>query len=303
MARMVIPPVKAPVAAPTPQQSGPVVVGGVEPADEAMPIGLGATEDIGSLDVKPVTEQTQQVQTQAQTQTQQPISVKLSDYAPLSPQLSSDNDARVEELARSIVEVRAIAVNASSKLETWTLHVPAFIQQEIRGVLATVNDAQSLAQKALDEVVALRGLPQRLNNIDAVLESRGLPTSQSAPTVKLTQMRRLVHPARVIDGVVTLFYNPRQGENGAVDPQDFPLSRDNVRKVWCGYRIEVPAGYIADIFVGNDLISSMSGRRDAEEILALRTNGTSTTVASGHPIARLLLRKVEPAALEIEVMK
>jgi len=287
MARMMIPPVKAPVAAPTPQQSGPVVVGGVEPADEAMPIGLGATEDIGSLDVKPAV--TEQMQTQQ--------------HAPLSPQLSSDNIVRVEELARSIVEVRAIAVNASSKLETWILHVPAFIQQEIRGVLATVNDAQSLAQKALDEVVALRGLPQRLNNIDAVLESRGLPTSQSAPTVKLTQMRRLVHPARVIDGVVTLCYNPRQGENGAVDPQDFQLSRDNVRKVWCGYRLEIPAGYIADVFVGNDLISSMSGRRDSEEILSLRTNGTNLTISSGQPIARLLLRKVEAAALEIELQK
>ena len=297
--RMKLPEIK-PAAAPTPQQSGPVVVGGVEPADEAAPAGLGATDDISTLDVKPaVTEQS----AASSQQTQQPVSVKLSNYEPLSPRLSDDNIARVEELARSIVEVRAIAVNASSKLETWILHVPAFIQQEIRGVLATVNDAQSLAQKALDEVVALRGLPQRLNNIDAVLESRGLPTSQSAPTVKLTQMRRLVHPARVIDGVVTLFYNPRQGENGAVDPQDFQLSRDNVRKVWCGYRLEIPAGYIADVFVGNDLISSMSGRRDSEEILSLRTNGTNLTISSGQPIARLLLRKVEAAQLEIEVQK
>ena len=296
--RMKLPEIK-PVT-PSPQQSGPVVVGGVEPADEAVPVGLGATEDISTLDVKPAVTEPSAASSQ---QTQQPVSVKLSNYEPLSPQLSSDNIAHVEELARSIVEVRAIAVNASSKLETWTLHVPAFIQQEIRGVLATVNAAQSLAQKALDEAVALRGLPQRLNSIDAVLESRGLPTSQSAPTVKLTQMRRLVHPARVIDGVVTLFYNPRQGENGAVDPQDFQLSRDNVRKVWCGYRLEIPAGYIADVFVGNDLISSMSGRRDSEEILSLRTNGTNLTISSGQPIARLLLRKVEAAALEIEVQK
>lgn len=301
MARMMIPPVKAPVAAPTPQQSGPVVVGGVEPADEAMPVGLGATEDIGSLDVKPaVTEQTQQAGN---------ILLGAGLPAPLSPQLSSDNIARVEELARSIVEVRAIAEAAEQYIKTT--------------IAPTVDALQSWSHRVQTEVVALAAaklpdaitslpqqlttavatLSQRLNSIDAVLESRGLPTSQSAPTVKLTQMRLLVHPARVIDGVVTLFYNPRQGENGAVDSQDFPLSRDNVRKVWCGYRIEVPAGYIADIFVGNDLISSMSGRRDAEEILALRTNGTNMTISSGQPIARLLLRKVEAAALEIEVQK
>lgn len=300
MARMMIPPVKAPVAAPTPQQSGPVVVGGVEPADEAMPIGLSATEDIGSLDVKPaVTEQTQQAPQQ---------------HAPLSPQLSSDNIARVEELARSIVEVRAIAVGTESEVKHTLnpqLQSLKAAVQNLHGETSLLRDLLSNGVKLPADIAALpqrlsdavATLSQRLNSIDAVLESRGLPTSQSAPTVKLTQMRRLVHPARVIDGVVTLFYNPRQGENGAVDPQDFPLSRDNVRKVWCGYRIEVPIGYIADIFVGNDLISSMSGRRDAEEILALRTNGTNMTISSGQPIARLLLRKVEAAALEIEVQK
>ena len=283
MARMMIPPVKAPVAAPTPQQSGPVVVGGVEPADEAMPIGLGATEDIGSLDVKPAV--TEQMQTQQ--------------HAPLSPQLSSDNIVRVEELARSIVEVRALIVAsaAESRVAVQNLHSETSVLRDL------LNNGFKLPADIAALPQALTTLTQRLNNLDAILESRGMPTSASAPTVKLTQMRRLVHPARVIDGVVTLFYNPRQGENGAVDPQDFQLSRDNVRKVWCGYRLEIPAGYIADVFVGNDLISSMSGRRDSEEILSLRTNGTNLTISSGQPIARLLLRKVEAAALEIEAQK
>lgn len=284
MARMMIPPVKAPVITPTPQQSGPVVVGGVEPADEAVPVRLGATEDIGSLDVKPAV--TEQSETPAQ-------------HAPLSPQLSADNIARVEELARSIVEVRALIVAsaAESRVAVQNLHSETSVLRDL------LNNGVKLPADIAALPQALTALSQRLNSIDAVLELRGLPTSQSAPTVKLTQMRRLVHPARVIDGVVTLFYNPRQGENGAVDPQDFQLSRDNVRKVWCGYRLEIPAGYIADVFVGNDLISSMSGRRDSEEILSLRTNGTNLTISSGQPIARLLLRKVEAAALEIEVQK
>lgn len=285
--RMKLPEIK-PVA-PSTQQSGPVVVGGVEPADEAVPVGLGATEDIGSLDVKPaLTEQTQNAPAQ---------------HAPLSPQLSSDNIARVEELARSIVEVRALIVasTAESRVAVQNLHSETSVLRDLlNNGFKLPADIATLPQRLSDTITTLT---QRLNNLDAILESRGMPTSASAPTVKLTQMRRLVHPARVIDGVVTLFYNPRQGENGAVDPQDFQLSRDNMRKVWCGYRLEIPAGYIADVFVGNDLISSMSGRRDSEEILSLRTNGTNLTISSGQPIARLLLRKVEAAQLEIEVQK
>jgi len=283
--RMKLPEIKP--AASSPQQSGPVVVGGVEPADEVVPVGLGATDDISTLDVKPV-------ETQQQGQQNAP-----AQHAPLSPQLSVDNIARVEELARSIVEVRAVAVATESRLTTSM----QWVQNEVAAVRQIVADGFKLPADIAALPQALTALSQRLNNLDAILESRGMPTSASAPTVKLTQMRRLVHPARVIDGVVTLFYNPRQGENGAVDPQDFQLSRDNIRKVWCGYRLEIPAGYIADVFVGNDLISSMSGRRDSEEILSLRTNGTNLTISSGQPIARLLLRKVEAAALEIEVQK
>lgn len=289
MARMTIPTIKT--KTPETEQAGPVVVGGEDAAVGPAPAGVVETDDLTELGVlQPATvEQTTQT-------AQQP-------YAPLPPAQANDNVARAEELARSIVEVRAIAVDTRSKLETWTLHVPNFIQQEIRSVLATLDGVRDLAQKAQEEIATLRGLPQRLNSIDASLASRGLPTSQSAPTIKLTQMRRIVYPAKVIDGAVVLFYNPRQGENGASDPQDFQLSRDVTRRVWSGYRIEIPDGYIADIFVGSDVISSLSGRRDSEEILNLRTNGTSTTVASGHPIARLLLRKVEPAALTVEVMK
>lgn len=289
MARMTIPTIKT--KAPEVEQAGPVVVGGEDVAVGPAPAGVVETDDLTELGVlqPAAVEQTAQA-------AQQP-------YAPLPPAQANDNIARAEELARSIVEVRAIAVDTRSKLETWTLHVPNFIQQEIRSVLATLDSVRDLAQKAQEEIATLRGLPQRLNNIDASLASRGLPTSQSAPTIKLTQMRRIVYPAKVVDGTVVLFYNPRQGENGAHDPQDFQLNQNNARRVWSGYRIEIPDGYIADIFVGSDMIASLSGRRDSEEVLNLRTNGASWTVASGHVVARLLLRKVEPAALEIEVMK
>ena len=292
MARMTIPAIKT--KAPEVEQQGPVVVGGEDAAVGPAPAGLVETDDLTELGVlQPATiEQTAQTAQQS--------------HAPLPPAQANDNIARAEELARSIVEVRAIAVEAQNSVRNLVQQA-----QNLAGETSLLRDMWNAGVKLPADISALpqkladlvQSLLPRLNNIDASLASRGLPTSQSAPTIKLTQMRRIVYPAKVVDGAVVLFYNPRQGENGASDPQDFQLSRDVTRRVWSGYRIEIPDGYIADIFVGSDMISSLSGRRDSEEILNLRTNGTSTTVASGHPIARLLLRKVEPAALEIEVMK
>lgn len=292
MARMTIPAIKT--KAPEVEQAGPVVVGGEDAAVGPAPAGVVETDDLTELGVlqPAAVEQTAQA-------AQQP-------YAPLPPAQANDNVARAEELARSIVEVRAIAVEAQNGVRNLVQQA-----QNLAGETSLLRDMWNAGVKLPADISALpqkladlaQSLSLRFNNIDASLASRGLPTSQSAPTIKLTQMRRIVYPAKVVDGAVVLFYNPRQGENGASDPQDFQLSRDVTRRVWSGYRIEIPDGYIADIFVGSDMISSLSGRRDSEEILNLRTNGTSTTVASGHPIARLLLRKVEPAALEIEVMK
>ena len=292
MARMTIPAIKT--KAPEVEQAGPVVVGGEDAAVGPAPAGVVETDDLTELGVL----QPAAVEQTAQT-AQQP-------YAPLPPTQANDNIARTEELARSIVEVRAIAVEAQNSVRNLVQQA-----QNLAGETSLLRDMWNAGIKLPADISALpqkladlaQSLSLRLNNIDASLASRGLPTSRSAPTIKLTQMRRIVYPAKVVDGAVVLFYNPRQGENGASDPQDFQLSRDVTRRVWSGYRIEIPDGYIADIFVGSDMISSLSGRRDSEEILNLRTNGTSTTVASGHPIARLLLRKIEPAALEIEVMK
>lgn len=281
MARMNIPTIKT--KAPEVEQVGPVVVGGEDAVVGPAPAGVVETDDLTELGVL------QPAAVEQTTQTAQ---------QPLPPAQTNDNIARAEELARSIVEVRAIAVGAESRLTTsmqWMQNEVAMLRQ-----LAT---AQPLPAEIAELPRLMTALSLRLNNIDASLASRGLPTSQSAPTIKLTQMRRIVYPAKVVDGAVVLFYNPRQGENGAHDPQDFQLNQNNARRVWSGYRIEIPDGYIADIFVGSDMIASLSGRRDSEEVLNLRTNGASWTVASGHVVARLLLRKVEPAALQVEVMK
>lgn len=296
MARMTIPTIKT--KAPEVEQAGPVVVGGEDAAVGPAPAGVVENDDLTELGVlqPAAVEQTTQTAQQA--------------YAALPPAQANDNIARAEELARSIVEVRAIAVGAESRLTTntqWMQNEVAMLRQmltkldnEHKGVDQFIHDVNANETETDQE---LAQLTTRLNNIDASLASRGLPTSQSAPTIKLTQMRRIVYPAKVVDGAVVLFYNPRQGENGAHDPQDFQLNQNNARRVWSGYRIEIPDGYIADIFVGSDMIASLSGRRDSEEVLNLRTNGASWTVASGHVVARLLLRKVEPAALTVEVMK
>lgn len=274
--RMKLPEIKAPVA-PAPTE-GLMLFGSAVPLEETAPVGMTATDDIS--DLKPaIVEAPQQPQE-------------------LSPALSSDNIARLEELSRSIVEVRALVVAAQQS-----------VQMQSQAIAGLQQQVQQLQQMHLQQIESLRQMVaglnddtvRRLKSIDTVLQSRGLPTSQQSATIKLTQMRRLVYPAKIVDGAVVLYYNPRQGENGMVDNQDFQLTRDVVRHVWCGYRIEIPVGYIADIFVGNDLISSLSGRRDAEEMLKLRTNGTSINVSSGREIARLLLRKIEPAELQIEV--
>lgn len=292
MARMNIPTIKT--KAPEVEQAGPVVVGGEDVAVGPAPAGVVETDDLTELGVlqPAAVEQTTQTAQQA--------------YAPLPPAQANDNVARAEELARSIVEVRAIAVEAQNGVRNLMQQA-----QNLAGETSLLRDMWNAGIKLPADISALpqkladlaQSLSLRLNNIDASLASRGLPTSQSAPTIKLTQMRRIVYPAKVVDSAVVLFYNPRQGENGAHDPQDFQLNQNNARRVWSGYRIEIPDGYIADIFVGSDMIASLSGRRDSEEVLNLRTNGASWTVASGHVVARLLLRKVEPAALTVEVMK
>jgi hypothetical protein len=289
MARMTIPTIKT--KPPEVEQAGPVVVGGEDAAVGPAPAGLVETDDLTELGVLQPAAVEQTTQTAQQS------------YAPLPPTQANDNVARAEELARSIVEVRAIAVGAESRMQNEVAMLRQMLTKldnEHKGVDQFIRDVNANETETDQE---LAQLTTRLNNIDASLASRGLPTSQSAPTIKLTQMRRIVYPAKVVDGAVVLFYNPRQGENGAHDPQDFQLNQNNARRVWSGYRIEIPDGYIADIFVGSDMIASLSGRRDSEEVLNLRTNGASWTVASGHVVARLLLRKVEPAALTVEVMK
>jgi hypothetical protein len=244
-------------------EAGPVVVGGEDVAVGPAPAGVVETDDLTELGVL------QPAAVEQTTQTaQQP-------YAPLPPAQANDNVARGEELARSIIEVRAIAVGAESRMQNEVAMLRQMLTKldnEHKGVDQFIRDVNANETETDQE---LAQLTTRLNNIDASLASRGLPTSQSAPTIKLTQMRRIVYPAKVVDGAVVLFYNPRQGENGASDPQDFQLSRDVTRRVWSGYRIEIPDGYIADIFVGSDLISSLSVCRFLMQLSALSPTSMS----------------------------
>ena len=100
MARMNIPTIKT--KAPEVEQTGPIVVGGEDAAVGPAPAGVVETDDLTELGVL----QPAAVEQTAQT-AQQP-------YAPLPHAQANDNIARAEELARSIVEVRAIAVEAQN---------------------------------------------------------------------------------------------------------------------------------------------------------------------------------------------
>ena len=144
-------------------------------------------------------------------------------------------------------------------------------------------------------------LRSRLDAVDTMLSSRGLPTTASVAnkaTLKLHPRRRVVHAAQLDGDAVVLYYNPRQGHDGN-DNQEFQLSKDNARNVWSGYQIVVPPGYVADVFVDGDVITSKQGRGDAEFILKMVTRGPNRTISSGNEICRLTLRKIEAMKLEI----
>jgi len=228
--------------------------------------------------------------------------------APLAPRLAAEDIAKLEELSRSLLEVRSIAVAAQTTMQG--------IQKDLSYLAAIVSrgEAQTTEQIAdlwkfittdhkhslgLDDEVAM--LRSRLDAADALLSSRGLPTTAAVatkPTLKLHARRRIVHAATLEGDAVVLYYNPRQGHDGN-DNQEFQLSKDNARNVWSGYQIEVPPGYVADVFVDGDVITSKQGHGDAEFILKMVTRGPNRTISSGNEICRLTLRKIEAMRLEV----
>ena len=167
MARMTIPTIKT--KAPEVEQAGPVVVGGEDVAVGPAPAGVVETDDLTELGVL----QPAAVEQTAQT-AQQP-------YAPLPPAQANDNVARAEELARSIVEVRAIAVEAQNGVRNLVQQA-----QNLAGETSLLRDMWNAGIKLPADISALpqkladlaQSLSLRLNNIDASLASRGLPTSQ-----------------------------------------------------------------------------------------------------------------------------
>lgn len=291
-------------------ETGPVFVTPAVDPDAAADAQRDRSVDIGDEAVEGMTSEV--VTTTAQPmQAQQPAPAT----APLSPRLADDDIAKLDEMARSLLEVRGIAVTAQAAaakhpdaianlhvrintLESGIGYSLGTLKEEAKALHKLITDEHTHSLGLDDDVAMLRS---RLDAVDTMLSSRGLPTTASVAnkaTLKLHPRRRVVHAAQLDGDAVVLYYNPRQGHDGN-DNQEFQLSKDNARNVWSGYQIEVPPGYVADVFVDGDVITSKQGRGDAEFILKMVTRGPNRTISSGNEICRLTLRKIEAMKLEI----
>lgn len=303
-------------------EPGPVFVTPAVDPDAAVDAIRDRSVDIGDEPVEGMTAEvvtsTEQLQ-QAKAQPQQPTADMprwgTPPQAPFAPRLAVEDIAKLDELSRSLLEVRSIAVaaqtaaskhpdavtnlhNRISTIENGHSFALGSLKEETKALHKLVTDEHTHACGLDDEVAMLRS---RLDAADALLSSRGLPTTAAVatkPTLKLHARRRIVHAATLEGDAVVLYYNPRQGHDGN-DNQEFQLSKDNARNVWSGYQIEVPPGYVADVFVDGDVITSKQGRGDAEFILKMVTRGPNRTISSGNEICRLTLRKIEAMKLEV----
>lgn len=269
-------------------------------------VELGEDEAIKGMTAEVVTSAKQLAEIEAtRAQASRPV-----EAAPpsLTPRLAADDIARLEELSRTILEVRGLAVAAQTTItnyraeidhlvSTLKLHFDVLVKDEWKLVRDQLADEHAHACGLDDEVAMLRS---RLDAADKLLADRGLPTtaSQAKPTLKLHARRRLVHPAKLDGDAVVIYYNPRQGGEGS-DNQEFTLSKDNVRNVWTGYLVEVPSGYVCDVFVGADVVFALVGKGDGEYIAKIWTRGANRTVSAGQEVCRLSLRRVEPMRLEV----
>lgn len=317
MAKMQLPQLKTVTYTPPVQPSGDVGPAFVTPAQEdAATIAEDLTRD-RSVEAAPgdVEGMTKEVVTSVEQLEKavkadaQPAQTNVPSV-PLAPRYYTDDDiAKLEELSRTLLEVRGIAVAAQNiasnvpymitRLDAAESAIAACaLRNDLKQLQAAVADEHTHALELADEVAAIM---RRLDAVDTLLASKGLPTTASTatkPVLKLHQKRRLVYAAQLDGDAVVLYYNPRQGFDGN-DPQEFTLSRDNTRNVWCGYAVEVPVGYVCDVFVDTDVVCTRRGRDEGEFILKMVTRGVNRTMASGSEVCRLTLRKVEAIRIEI----
>lgn len=312
----------------------------VEDAVRDQSVEVGEDEAVEGMTAEVVTSVKQFEEVQARkTQEQRPeaaaaqadVNVPRWGTPPLAPHLAADDVARLEELSRSVLETRSIAVAAQTMAQQLSTSLPlhvreitaslqaqieqcrtwldtfkghysttvAKLESDHKAIAKFIEDTNTYHSDLDDEVAMLRS---RLDAADKLLQDRGLPTtaSQAKPTLKLHARRRLVYPAKLEGDVVVVYYNPRQGhDGGGTDNQEFTLSKDNVRNVWTGYLVEVPSGYICDVFVGADVVFALVGRGDSEYIAKIWTRGANKTVSAGQEVCRLSLRRVEPMRLEL----
>lgn len=230
---------------------------------------------------------------------------------------------RFDELARTMLEIRGEVAETERRLHNFltaelqrhpdaiaNLHARISMLDEahgaqIGGLMADVkklivDDNGILEMIRIDAEAA----HARFGAIDDALATKGLPTSKSAvtPVLSLRPARVLATKARLAGAVVILCYNPKQGRDGD-EPQEFTI-REQPRSISTGYTVDVPSGYVCDVFVGADVVAALQGKGESELTVQMRSKSPyGRTVNSGSEICRLALRKMESLRVEIAAVQ
>lgn len=261
-------------------------------------VGSAEAATTPSLDVREITDRADMVvappAVAAQTAVQQPTPAQQQVTSSIQPMPSHDLAALTQR-----VEILATSLSQS------TAQIGEYITTNLSSVTKRVINAESTLKAEhdhandLDSEVAM--LQRRLDAIDEILSAHSLPSTKTVtikPMLTLRPRRRIQFPAKEMGDGVAIYYNPRQGVEGG-DAIEFTITPGQSRNVFTGYVVDVPPGYVCDIFVGPDAVASLCGPGDGELIVAMRTRGTWQHVNAGKEICRLTLRRLEALTMRV----
>lgn len=139
--------------------------------------------------------------------------------------------------------------------------------------------------------------------VNDALRERGLTIAEQ-PRVTLRQgwQRRIAEPAAAVGSDVVIYYSPRGGDgSGQHDDSEFRVAPTQERKVWCGYTVDVPDGYVCDVTVAGEVVASRTGHGEGELVVPVRGHGGYRHVRAGQELCRLSLRRCVVVGVVVEV--
>lgn len=272
-------------------------------------IHLASTEDAAAMGIKPAPSKEEMAAMQRGEVVQAMPRRQLDDVVTLP----IANVAKLEDLSRTMLEIRGEVAEAMrlvnlaasrDALFNTSNSLSAAIELIKADVKALRVDDNGLAEMIRTDADSFK---HRLSQIDSTLTTIAAKhgvvhtTATASPTLHLRPVRQLTHKAAQDGATIVLCYNPRQGTHGN-DEQEFTL-RDQARPVYTGYCVDVPPGYVCDVFVGAEAVASLQGKGTGELVVNMRSSRGSAVyggfVGAGREICRLALRKMEAVKLEI----